>query len=130
MPQRDAIHQFVREALIKDGWQITDDPYIISYGERFLFVDLGAVNGKKESHFIGVQRQNQKIAVEIKAFRGKSAIKDLEQAIGQYVLYDLLLKQVDTDREIYLAVTDVDYLVIDVETTEVKLWIQTDTEKQ
>ncbi|RLB99978.1 MAG: fatty-acid synthase, partial [Deltaproteobacteria bacterium] len=25
-----------------DGWEITDDPYVISYGERFLFVDLGA----------------------------------------------------------------------------------------
>jgi hypothetical protein len=41
MPARDSIHN-VKQALIKDGWQITDDPYVISYGERFLFVDLAA----------------------------------------------------------------------------------------
>ena len=150
MPQRDTIHHIVREALIKDGWLITDDPYVISYGERFLFVDLGATSSENEGQLIGAQRQNQKIAVEIKELRGKSAIKDLEQAIGQYVLYELLLNQVDTGRKVYLAITDVAYdeifsepigelvitelpmrlLVVDSETVEVKQWIQTDTEKQ
>jgi hypothetical protein len=42
MPQRDAIHNIIRKALFKEGWEITDDPYIISYGERFLFIDLAA----------------------------------------------------------------------------------------
>ncbi|HEY9651813.1 MAG TPA: element excision factor XisH family protein, partial [Coleofasciculaceae cyanobacterium] len=42
MPQRDAIHNVIRQALIKEGWEITDDPYVISYGERFLFIDLAA----------------------------------------------------------------------------------------
>jgi len=42
MPPRDAIHDLVKQALIQDGWEITNDPYI-SYGERFLFIDLGAV---------------------------------------------------------------------------------------
>jgi len=30
MPQKDESHQLVKEALIKDGWDITDDPYVIS----------------------------------------------------------------------------------------------------
>jgi hypothetical protein len=38
MPAKDRIHELVKQALLKDGWQITDDPYVISYGERFLFV--------------------------------------------------------------------------------------------
>jgi hypothetical protein len=39
MAQRDSIHSAVKQALVKDGWEITDDPYVITYGERFLFVD-------------------------------------------------------------------------------------------
>ena len=42
MPARDSIHEAVKEAVIKDGWEVTDDPYVISYGDRFLFVDLAA----------------------------------------------------------------------------------------
>lgn len=42
MPQRDTIHNVIKQALIKDGWEIMDDPYVSSYGERFLFIDLAA----------------------------------------------------------------------------------------
>ncbi|MBW4572449.1 MAG: XisH family protein [Tolypothrix carrinoi HA7290-LM1] len=96
MPARDTIHEIVKQAIIKDGWNITDDPYVISYGDRFLFVDLGI-----QGRFIGAERENSQIAIEIKEFRGRSALADLEQAIGQYVLYRLLLKRVDPEREIY-----------------------------
>jgi hypothetical protein len=100
MPVRDAIHDPVTQALIRDGWQITDDPYVISYGDRFLFIDLGMT-----SRFIGAERSGQRLAVEIKELRGRSIITELEQAIGQYVLYQLLLTQVDPDRLLYLAVS-------------------------
>ena len=56
MPQRDAIHQIVKQALIRDGWEITDDPFVISFGERFLFIDLGATavpDEQVESGWIG-----------------------------------------------------------------------------
>lgn len=138
MPARDTIHEIVKQAIIKDGWNITDDPYVISYGDRFLFVDLGI-----QGRFIGAERENSQIAIEIKEFRGRSAIADLEQAIGQYVLYRLLLNRVDPGREIYLAISDITYdeifnepigevvisdlpmqlLVVDVEKIKVKLWI-------
>ena len=147
MPQRDSIHDVVKHALISDGWEITDDPFVISYGERFLFIDLGAVEtlpfGLTEGGCIGAQREGRHIAVEIKEFRGKSVIADLEQAIGQYVLYRLLLNKVDPGRQLYLAVTDVIYdeifrepigevvindlplqlLVVDFEKQEVQQWI-------
>jgi len=55
---------------------------VIWYGDRFLFVDLGI-----EGRFVGAERENSRIAIEIKEFRGRSAIADLEQAIRQYVLY-------------------------------------------
>lgn len=42
MAQRDLIHDAVKNALIKDGWTITDDPYRIKYGERRIEIDLAA----------------------------------------------------------------------------------------
>jgi hypothetical protein len=113
VPQRDTIHDVVKQALIQEGWDITDDPYVISFGERFLFVDLGASATQPfeqpGGRILGAQREDRRIAVEIKEFRGRSAIADLEQALGQYVLYKLLLHKVDPVRELYLAVTDVMY---------------------
>lgn len=31
MPRKDQIHEAVRNALVKDGWTITDDQYRIEY---------------------------------------------------------------------------------------------------
>jgi hypothetical protein len=139
MPQRDAIHEIVEQALVKDGWQITDDPFVISYGERFLFVDLGAV----EERFVGAEREGERIVVEIKRFHGRSAVADLEQAIGQYVLYRLLLGQVAPERDIYLAITNIVFdeifnepigelvidqlplklLIVDIQKREIQQWL-------
>lgn len=109
MHKRDKIHQIVKKALIKSGWQITDDPYVISYGERFLFIDLGAEETDKtneiNSRVIGAKQGEKIIAIEIKEFTTPSPIVELEQAIGQYTLYQLLLKQVEPTRELYLAIT-------------------------
>jgi hypothetical protein len=146
MPQRDTIHDIVRQALVKQDWEITNDPYVISFGERFLFIDLAAnrkTMDKSAVRLIGAKRGQQQIAIEIKEFRGQSAIADLEQAIGQYVLYRLLLQQVDPARDLYLAVAKITFeaifsepigelvldalplklLVIDIETVEVEQWI-------
>jgi len=43
MPAHDTYHASVRNALIKDGWTITHDPYTITFGQRDVFVDLGAI---------------------------------------------------------------------------------------
>jgi hypothetical protein len=40
MPRKDQIHEAVRNALIKDGWTITDDPYRIEYEEADVYADL------------------------------------------------------------------------------------------
>ena len=103
MPARDSSHEAIKQAVINDGWVITDDPYVISYGDRFLFVDLGA------NRFIGIRRGDQHIAIKIKQFKGQSQVTDLEQAIGQYLLYKILLNQVDPDRDLYLAISETTY---------------------
>jgi len=76
MPQRDTMHHLVKQALINSGWEITDDPYVISYGKHNLFVDLAAIpmptRGLLEGGIIGAQKKDRRIAVEIKEFRSKS----------------------------------------------------------
>jgi hypothetical protein len=41
MPAPDIYHHVVKNALIKDGWTITHDPYTLTFGQRNVFVDLG-----------------------------------------------------------------------------------------
>ena len=40
MPRKDQIHEAVRNALVKDGWTITDDPCRIEYEEADVYADL------------------------------------------------------------------------------------------
>jgi len=63
-----------------------------------MFVDLGA------ERLIAATKGAQKIAVEIKTFMGRSDIADLEQAVGQFVIYQALLRKVEPDRTLYIAV--------------------------
>ncbi len=98
MPAKDFYHETVRNALIRDGWTITHDPYTLAYGLRKVFVDLGA------ERTLAAEKGGRKIAVEIKSFRGQSDLRDLENALGQYVVYRSLLARVEPDRELFLAV--------------------------
>jgi hypothetical protein len=52
---------------------------------------------------IAAERGLEKIAIEVKSFRRASEMKDLEDAVGQFVLYDHLLSRYDPDRKLYLA---------------------------
>ena len=37
MPRRDLYHDTVRNALIKDGWTIAHDPYVLGDAELYVF---------------------------------------------------------------------------------------------
>lgn len=100
MPARDRYHDCVRNALIKDGWTITKDPYTLKWGTKDLFVDLGA------ERILAAQKGAEKIAVEIKSFTGPSEMADLEQALGQFTLYCAILDEQEPDRKLFLAVPE------------------------
>jgi len=89
--------------LVKDGWTITNDPLRLKWGVRELFVDLGLTK------LIAAQKAEQKIAVEIKGFTNPSMIADLEQALGQYLIYRSVLEEVQPDCLLYLAVRKTTY---------------------
>lgn len=103
MPAKDLYHNTVKTALTKDGWAITKDPLPLKIGERDLLVDFGA------EKLLIAQRKNQKIAVEVKSFIGASPVKDLEQALGQYLLYEDLIKKLYPERILYLAIRETVY---------------------
>jgi hypothetical protein len=71
----------------------------LRYGRKRLYADLGA------ERLLGAEKGRRKIIVEVKSFVGPSDVKDLEQALGQYVLYRQLIDNVDPERYLYLAVT-------------------------
>ncbi|MGF1674698.1 MAG: element excision factor XisH family protein [Rivularia sp. (in: cyanobacteria)] len=104
MPAKDFYHDTVVEALINDGWEITDDPLVLSYGGRELYVNLGA-----EKTTIAAQKDNLKIAVEIKSFLKPSPVRDLEDAVGQYGVYQSILTDIASERILYLAVPQRSY---------------------
>lgn len=136
MATLDAIHNAVKNALLKDGWIITADPYTIRYEEVMLFADLGAERP------LAAERAGRRIVVEVKSFLGPSPIHDLKIALGQYLLYLGFLELIDPDRKLYLAISDKTYaelftqkaiqvivqryqlllLVVNVETEEVVSW--------
>ena len=137
MPKLDIIHNSVKNALIKDGWLITDDPYIIQYRRTMLYADLGAERP------IAAERDGQKLVVEVKSFIGASKIQDLKEALGQYDIYRYLLEETAPDRKLYIAISKIVYntfftqdvtqlilnrhqlpiIVVDTEAEEVLQWI-------
>lgn len=96
---KDKYHQEVRDALEKDGWTITHDPYKIMLGRRKGFIDLGA-------EILAAEKGKQKIAVEIKSFLGASDLYQFEDALGQFLVYLPALNKKEPDRILYLAVPE------------------------
>lgn len=103
MPARDICHDAVKAALEKDGWSITDDPLRFTIGIRSVYVDLGA------ERLLAAERGGQKIAVEIKSFLSNSPVSDLEDALGQYILYQDVLEEVEPQRVLHPAIREETY---------------------
>jgi XisH protein len=137
MPARDVYHDQLKTALIKDGWKITHDPLSVKWNEKVLFVDLGA------EEVLAAEKDGRKIGVEVKSFVGPSQMRDLEEALGQFVLYRVAMKLAYPDYELYLAVTEKIYhslftgaegkaliedemlqiIVFDPQAEEIRIWI-------
>jgi hypothetical protein len=103
MPRKDLIHDAVRNALINDGWTITDDPFRLAIADADVFIDLRVI---KTIDGTTIQRA---FVIEIKGFVGGSPIHNLENALGQYELYRIYLQRTAPDDKLYLAVSDTAY---------------------
>jgi hypothetical protein len=67
MSRRDTYHHHLKRALIKDGWQITHDPFPLIYGGASVSTDMGA---QKAHEAVGERIAVEFIAVEVKDFDG------------------------------------------------------------
>ncbi|NEO54996.1 MAG: fatty-acid synthase [Okeania sp. SIO3B5] len=63
-----------------------------------MYVDLGA------EKLLIAEKNQQKIAVEIKIFASISEVSALENALGQYLLYRSVIRITEPDRKLYLAI--------------------------
>lgn len=137
MPAKDVYHDAVKNALIKDGWTITADPYKIKYKDAELFADLAVEKP------IVAEQNGRKIVVEIKSFLSPSPMRDFELALGQYILYRNLINLTEPEYQIYLAIKDSIYenffkresiqdiiqinqlllIVVDMEKEEILQWL-------
>jgi hypothetical protein len=97
---RDLFHENVKEALIKEGWLITNDPLSFKIGKVQVQIDLGA------ERLIAAERGSDKIAIEIKTFGSASFVTSLYEAAGKYIIYRNVLAIREPERVLYLAVPE------------------------
>ena len=91
-------HEAVKEALKKDRWHVTRDPLYLAVGGVEMYIDLGA------EPLIAAEKEDQKIAVEVKSFLQPSTISEFHTAVGQFLNYRRALRATEPDRRLYLAV--------------------------
>ena len=137
MARLDKIHEAVKNALIKDGWTITHDPYTLFYERQQILIDLA---GEK---LFTAEKENQKIAVEVKSFLSVAKMNEFYGAIGQYDVYSIYLEELEPERKLFLAISEeifrqfferkavqivtqtknIPIIVVDVKKEEVVEWI-------
>jgi hypothetical protein len=76
MSTKDIYHEVVKQALKNEGWDITADLLRIQFLGVELRIDLG------RERVMAADRNEEKIAVEIKSFLRSSAITDFHEALG------------------------------------------------
>ena len=97
---KDKFHEIVKEALIKDGWKITHDPFRLSEWNPDWEIDLGA------EKLLAAERGKEKIAIEIKSFAAESFAYEFHRALGQYLNYIPGLEMLESERLLFLAVPE------------------------
>jgi hypothetical protein len=99
MPALDACHPHVVNALVKDGWTVAPKPYTLKVERgHVLFIDIQAEREEDSGERVI-------LLVEVKCFpEGSAATSELYVALGQYMVYQSLLKRQQIDAALYLAV--------------------------
>ena len=97
---KDFFYEIFKEILLSDGWKITHDPYQVRVGSIGYEIDFGA------EKLIGAEKNNKKIAIELKSFNGPSNINEFHKAVGQFNDYFVILEMLDPSRILYLAVPE------------------------
>jgi XisH protein len=104
MPRKDIFHEVVKSALLFDGWAITDDPLFVPTKGRFnFFIDIGA------ERIINAQKDEQKVAIEVKSFNDNSPLYSFYEILGQFLVYELALEESDNNWSLFIAISEIGY---------------------
>lgn len=98
MPAKDKFYDAVLNALIKDGWEITNEEFYLPFATRTAYIDILAQKP------VTAEKAGRKIAVEVKTFGSAAKMSELEKAIGQFVIYKTALAIAELEHDLYLAV--------------------------
>lgn len=102
MPAKDRYHDTVKRALIKDGWNIIEEQVKPNCGARRLWIDLLA--GKSDRNLV---------LIEVKGFESSpSAVEELANAVGQYIIYQAALAARNQVVPLFLAIPNVAFFGI------------------
>lgn len=97
---RDFFHSTVQEVLLKEGFSITHDPYVLRKYDPQWELDFGA------EKVIAAESDRLKIAIEVKSYFQDSFAHAFHGILGQYLNYRLALSYVDPDHKMFLAVPE------------------------
>ena len=96
----DVCHEQIVRALETAGWKIDGESVQLSVEERTGFIDIRA---RRDSN--GSSRQI--LFVEVKCFADENRLtSELYTAIGQYLVYRMMLARLKIGAPVYLAVPD------------------------
>jgi hypothetical protein len=60
---------------------------------------------RSERFFLAAEKDTRRIAVEVQSFLGASAVRALQEAIGQHVVYREVMGEKEPERVLYMAVS-------------------------
>ncbi len=98
---KDIYHQVVKQALEKEGWKITHDPLRLFDKDVKIDYEIDLAAEK----LLFAEKTNEKIAVEVKNFLRTSMIHEFHGVLGQYLVYQAALLQIEADRKLFLAIS-------------------------
>lgn len=98
MSAKDKFHDIMKDSLKNDGWVVTHEQLPMSIGGVEMYIDIAA------EPLIAAEKEDQKIAVEVKGFIRPSKISEFHTAVGQFMNYRRALRTIDPERHLYLAV--------------------------
>jgi XisH protein len=98
MPEKDVFHDVVKKALQKEGWKITHDLLTLDISGQELSIYLGAEKSRD------VSKESRKIAVSVKSFVRSTSLLKYQLTLVKFLNDRELLKRIEGDRSLYLAV--------------------------
>ena len=134
---KDKIHDAVKRALEKEGWQIVNDPFYLKLQTKTVRIDMEA------ERFMEAKKGAETILIEVKTLDTSALLYSFYAAYGQYEFYRDSLAKYAINKPIYLATSErvhyemnaipelmewlkkhkVNLLFVDIEEEKIETWI-------